>query len=138
MTNDEILTGLNRRLDIYDKLAMLAETQQVILMENKLSELPENLAGFDPLLLELEQIERREESSLVLPEDENNLFSGETRKIASSIIERAGQLSRLTALNKQLLQDAMNFVDFSIGIICRAASPTSDPGSRAILLDAKV
>jgi len=147
---DEMVTTARKRLERYDQVVGLAEEQKAILVEGRHSELTENLTKFDPLLLELKQLGKREEAlrrHLERAQADGQVASSssldaEYAKTADLTAEKTSVLRTLTETNKQLLANASEFMRFSIGIICRAAAeqqPGLDIGGNpAIMLDLRV
>ena len=147
---DEIVSTARMRLERYDRLVALAEEQQSILVENRHSELAQNLAVIDPLLFELKQINKRQENLFRHLEESQDGgqatrlpdINKEYEELAQRTAEKADRLRTLTEVNRQLLSNAMDFVNFSMGIICKVvaeqqlnADAKSNP---AIVLDLKV
>jgi len=145
----ELISTARMRLEHYDKLVKLAEEQKSILVSGAHSELAQNLAHFDPLLLQLEQLDERERTLY------EHLEKGQTGKRSANpseidaehkdLADRAArkvlELRALTMTNKELLAGAKEFTDFSVGIICQIAAEQvrkDVSGNPAIVLDRKV
>ena len=145
----KLTSTLRSRLDQYEELIALAQEQQSILVEGRHTDLSENLAKHDPILLQLKQLEKRQEGLLVYLVTEGTVpgsvrpgdFDSECRRLEESISRRAQELRELTETNKQLINNAMNFRHFSMNVICKAAGDANSapPGaSPAIMLDLRV
>jgi len=141
----EITSIARRRLECYAALADLAQRQKTILVEHRESDLPDNLAGFDPLLLEIMQLDRREETLVGYLEDAPPEVSADLRaeynQLKSRTAKTARLLRELTIINREMLAGKMEFVNFSLGVVCKIAAEqlVSGPGDNpAILLDSRV
>jgi hypothetical protein len=145
---NEIVSIERKRLDDYEKLLALAEQQQAILLEGRHDELNENIAQFDPLLVELKQLDRWEDSLFKRLDqrsgdssDPSINVNDKCRDIVRMTLSKAAHLRTLTETNKNLLANAMQFVDMSMGIICRVAAEASSVGNQsgnpAIVLDTR-
>lgn len=141
----EITSIARRRLDCYAALADLAQKQKTILIEHRESDLPDNLAGFDPLLLEIMQLDRREQTLVGYLEDAPSAVSADLRaeydQLKSRTAKTARLLRELTIVNREMLAGKMEFVNFSLGVVCKIAAEqlVSGPGDNpAILLDSRV
>ena len=148
---EEIIATAQMQADRYAKLVDLADEQQSILLSNNHSELSQNLSKFDQQLIEVMQINKRENS---LFERLNQLQADgpyprlsdtdmRYRELAMGVEESANRLRELTEANRQLLTGAMEFVNFSFGIICKAVTEASGlngicNSNPAIVLDTKV
>ena len=141
----EITSIARRRLECYAALADLAQKQKTILIEHRESDLPDNLAGFDPLLLEIMQLDRREETLVGYLEDAPPEGSADLRAEYNQLKSRTAKTARLlrdlTIVNREMLAGKMEFVNFSLGVVCKIAAEqlVSGPGDNpAILLDSRV
>ena len=140
----ELTNIAGRRLECYAALADLAREQKNILVGHRDSELDANLAGFDPLLLEIMQLDRREETLigyLTDPEAGSPPRLGwEYEDLKTRTAETARLLQRFTIINKEMLASQMEFVNFSLGVICRTAAEqqmSGSGGNPAIMLDSR-
>ncbi|MHB0912634.1 MAG: flagellar export chaperone FlgN [Armatimonadota bacterium] len=139
----ELISTARLRLQHYGLLVEMAEEQQSILIQGRHSELAENIAGFDSLLLELSKLSKREEllvCDLADSRSEASDISSTLCNISEEMLKHTERLRELSRSNMQLLNNAMEFIDFSIGIICGAVGPgqSGRAGSPSILLDLKV
>lgn len=141
---NEILKTAHARLERYEALVNLADEQKTILLESKHTDLPGNLVKFDPLLLEIKQLDRREESLFGQYEEMAGMpfDDREYKSLASDIAGRAERLHNLAEVNRQLLDNAMEFVNFSINIVCKVAAELNPnlaaETNPALMLDLKV
>lgn len=148
---NELVSIAGRRLQRFRELASLAEEQRSLLLNGRHSELPGNVTEHDRLLVELNQLDRREEAlagHLADAEPVSGTSADFDRKygeINRETGEVALRLQSLTVANTELLNNAMEFVTFSIGILSKLANEQQpcDPGieagnSAALLLDRKV
>ena len=140
----EITSIARRRLECYAALADLARKQKTILVEHRESELPDNLAGYDPLLLEIMQLDRREETLLGYLKNDSAEVSRRVRdeydELKRQTVDTARPLRELTIVNREMLAGKMEFVNFSLGVVCKIAAEqlVSDPGNNpAVLLDSR-
>lgn len=146
---EEMNTICDRRIEGYDRLIALAEEQQAILLTNRHADLQLNLARFDPILIELQQLDRKENSFT------QRIKQAQTGgKISNSVdpesvyaesgeplMDRVNRLRTLTEMNTHLLSNLMNLANFTMGIVSKMASNRSNTGgmgSPSILLDLKV
>lgn len=137
----ELTANANKRLECYNTLIGLADEQRTIMLGNEHSRLPENLAKFDPLFLEVKRLERNEEALLAqLAESGDNDDPGYAATRAR-ILEAANVLQSITITNKELITSHMQYVNFTLGLIFKTAAEhsTACPGDNpAILLDFRV
>lgn len=134
----ELIATIRKRLECYNALIKLADEQKSILIDSRHSELPVNLAKFDPLLIEVKQCEKREES--LLGHLDGISPGGEYAAVKGRVAEAAGLLSDLTVTNKQLLTSHMEYVNFSLGIIFKTVAehmPADAGNNPAMMLDSK-
>jgi len=141
---DELTSIAESRLGYYRELVKLADAQRDLLVKSKHSELVENLKKHDPILVEIGRLDKREES---LTDQVIGMGTDSTHhRLLRETAETAEHLARLTRINAQLLENAKEFVAFSIGVICKTASESASGGSSdafcdsnaALLLDMKV
>jgi len=140
---DEMLSIAKLRMERYREMIKLAEEKKAVLTDGRHADLLEVTRRFDPILVELAQLEKREaqvikhleqvdlaRGSFVTPEYE--AIQSETRKLAL-------QLRELTYINMTLLDNAMQFVNFSMGMISEIATDNhaSDGGNHALIFDTK-
>lgn len=144
---NEILAAACKRLSSYEQLVSLAEEQQEILVEGRHNELADNTAAFDPVLLEIKQLDKREEMLFQrLKKTENsenpNNIDIRCREVNKSTIQAAARLRRLMEANERLMNNALQLIDFSMGIICKvaaeSASGTDARVNPALAIDLKV
>ena len=139
----EVTAIARKRLECYGKLASLAEEQRSMLVESRDSDLSDNLAEFDPLLLEIMQLDRREETlQQHLEKARSNGrvidLGREYAHLTDRTVKTAKLLRDLTLINKELLAGRMEFVNFSLGVIYKVAAEQSlagDGDNPAIMLD---
>lgn len=143
----ELISTARMRLEHYNKLVKLAEEQRAILVGGNHAELAQNLVQFDPLLLQLKQLNERERTLYEhlhkgqAGAEAADPIDAEHRALADHMAGKALELRGLTMTNKELLAGAKEFTDFSIGIICQLASEQiqKEAGSNpAIMLDRRV
>lgn len=137
------------RIASYEKLLALSKEQEHILLGPGYSELPDNLGKFDPIVLAMKKLERKEESVREYLRKKQSagelldfeLMDDRIKEMARFAMDQAVELRKITKTNMQLIENLMKFVNFSIGIVCRVASGHSceeSGASPAILLDMKV
>lgn len=144
---EEMLGIYQERIGNYRKLISLAEEQNKILLGPGYAELPENLSQFDPIILAMKKLEKKEDSICEYlrkkqaagdwidfePKDEK------IRELGGCAMELALKLRKMTIVNAQLIDNLMKFINFSIGIVCKVATGGVQDGTRpALLLDMKV
>jgi len=145
---DQLVTTAALRLEKLTKLVTLADKQQAMLLESKHSDLEENLREHELTLAELAQLNRQEEALMGQPDvagDTATLRGGGHEAIARDTTDTCRRLSSLVQCNAQLLDNAMQYVDFSLGILTslftgeRPYDLKSDgaANSPAIMLDTK-
>lgn len=143
---DEILATTGKRLEKYEKLVSLAEAQQMILVNGRHGELADNAAAFDPILLEIKQLDKREEMLFGRLEKCEEYHGPENidvrcREINRQTLQAAARLKRLTEANERLMLSALQLIDFSMGIICKVAAESAAGKAApnpAMALDLKV
>jgi hypothetical protein len=136
---DELDSVHQKRDERYDELIRLAEEQQSILLEGRHSDLAENIAGFDPLLLEIDQLDKRERTLVQrLDQADHRKEPAAPLKLEPSTVEKAARLHALTQTNRHLLANAMEFIDFTIHVVCRTAADAAAGANPAVVLDARV
>lgn len=138
----ELTTAARQRLERYNMLVKLADEQRSILIGSRHSELADNLASFDPLLIEIKRIEKQEDTLLRHMVEAGGDDPGpEYRVLKGRIAESADLLHRISVTNKQLLTRQMEYVSFSLGMMVKIATEHSiiGPGNNAaLMLDSKV
>ena len=146
---NELISIAKKRLERYQRLVALAKEQESILLENRHADLPGNIAEFDPLLMEIKRIDDAEQS---LARQINDLDEEEPVRLLGMdprydrLLQltnvQASKLRELAHSNAEMLENAMQFVNFSIGIVCKIAADERqlpDNGNNpAIVLDLKV
>jgi hypothetical protein len=138
----ELTTAARQRLDCCNRLVGLADKQRAVLLGSRHSDLAENLANFDPLLMEMNSIEKQEQGLLARFTESGGDDPGpEYRVLKGRIAESAGLLHQISETNKQLITRHMEYVSFSLGLVLRFATEQSiiGPGNNpALMLDSKV
>lgn len=130
------------RLAYYQELVSLAEAQRELLVGGRHSELADNLKAHDPILIEIGRLDKREEALVSLLTDTES-DSG-YRQLIQTTAKTAARLAELTRINAELLENAREFVAFSIGIIAKSVNESCAIGDSvtdsngALLLDKKV
>jgi len=132
-----------KRIEGYDKLITLAEEQQQILLSCKRGDLSENLAKFDPILVELKQLARKEEAFVQRLREQSSEISRETitARFKDAVMARVHRLRDLTEKNVHLLNNLMSLSNFTMELIGRMAGTRENQGATSnqpILLDLKV
>jgi hypothetical protein len=119
------------------KLIELAEEQRDVLVKGRHSDLEANIREQDSILSGLAG----------LPQDETEMPESRRHEVAVKTSDAANRLRSLVRVNAELLRNAKEFVDFSIGVITRLTTeqpsynPTSNAASTAgaaLMLDSKV
>lgn len=139
----EVTLIARKRLDCYGRLAGLAEEQRSMLLESRDSELTDNLARFDPLLLDIMQLDRREETlrrHLEAAKANGRAvdLGPEYADLTDRTVKTAKLLRDLMLINKELLAGRMEYVNFSLGVIYKVAAEQSLAGAGdnpAVVLD---
>lgn len=120
-----------RRGEIYDRLISLATEQQAILVAGRnYEDLRKNLTKFDPLILDLKKLDRQEDALARYVERvhagvqirRHPEFRPAYQTDGSDVTSKAERLRALTECNSQLLDNLMSFINYSVGIVCKAAS----------------
>jgi len=148
LITDELEAIYEKRIQGYDNLIMLAEEQQSILLADRHKELNDNIAKFDPLLMDLQRLDKRETAfteRIEQVQTEGKLplnFDLDTLRLRfkKELAKRVERLRGLVEANTRLLNNLMSFANFTMDAICRVATGQSDAISRnnSILLDLKV
>jgi hypothetical protein len=142
----ELISTVTKRLQCYETLLSLTLEQKSILVDGRHAELSENLKRFDPIMMELNHLDQTQKALMkhlkelvargtiaempnvkALCEDCNN-----------RTIETASRLRELTKLNTRLLNTAMRYVDFTLGVICKSRPNFVDKKHLSLMLDRKV
>lgn len=145
---DEILANGLRRLAHFTALIELGDEQNCILIQGRHDELAANIGEFDPLLVEMQKMDRYDESLFRklwemkpgLSHEGLNDLSDERKAIDRQVEAAAMRLKDITTVNAQLLSAAMKFVNFTMIAISRTASSTcgAGGGSLSVVLDTRV
>ncbi|HOK54608.1 MAG TPA: flagellar export chaperone FlgN [Armatimonadota bacterium] len=143
----QIISIAEARLAKFEELIKLAEEQQELLINNRHDELVENLSKHDPILIEIAQLERKEQELSAQTDDNNrqNRLDETIAELSKRTTDAANRLHSLIQFNAELLMNAMSFMNFSLGLISRlinnqpSYNPNSDEsGSLSLVLDSKV
>ena len=147
---DDLMSVTHLRLERLKKLIELAEEQRSILLQGRNSDLPENVRAQDMALAELAHLQKREDALIETLSAEANAGPDVKREhvaLSAKASRAAQRLQTVVRGNRQLLDNAMQYVSFSLGVISELAS-NQQPGydtksdgpsnSLAILLDRKV
>ena len=137
------------RIRNYERLIVLSKEQEQILLGPGYSKLPENLSQFDPIILAMKKLDKKEDSIRDYLRKKQSigelldfeLKDDKIKEMAQYAMDRALELRKITLVNTQLIDNLMKFVNFSIGIVCKVASGRSKEENGvgpAILLDMKV
>jgi hypothetical protein len=148
---DNLMSVASLRAERLTRLLELAEEQRTILLQGKDSALPENVQAQEMITAELGQLQKREDSLFEALTSEGSAAGSDWRKdhraIASKAARTGQRLRTVVRGNRALLDNAMQYVTFSLGVISSLASDqrqSYDPGSEvgatslAIMLDRKV
>ena len=129
----ELDSSGSRRLERLETLIRLAEEERSILVQGRHADLEANLGAQDRLLAEVRQLDKREEKASMMLE-EGSL--GPALHVEHA--KAADRLRSLVEVNTELIQNAMRFVNFSLGVLMSLASEQQGgQGNPAILLDRK-
>ena len=130
-------------LQLYRELLSLAEAQKEHLAAGRHSELAENLKRYDPILIEIGRLDAREEALIHLMSELDP--SSDYYEILRNTADTAARLAHLTRINTELLENAKDYVTFSIAVLAKAVNDSAAGGSDAvgdsngpILLDLRV
>lgn len=136
----ELTAIVESRLGYYEELVALADAQREFLVRGNHEELADNLKKHDPILVEIGRLDKREEALAGLLSQED--FTPSCRQTLRLTAQTAAHLAKLTRINAELLENAKEFVAFSIGVLSKSVSEqNSDAGcdpNGALLLDQKV
>jgi len=137
----ELTAIAKSRLAHYRKLIALADAQREFLIGGKYSDLVDNLREHDPILVEIGRLDKREETLAGMLTEVD--LDPDYKQILRETAETAALLAKLTRINAQLLENARDYITFSLGIITKSvneqqsADLASNPAG-ALLLDQKV
>ncbi len=137
---NEIAATMSKRLDCIAALVKLAEQQRDILMTSRHDDLAGNLAAHDPLLVEIKQVEKREETLRAQLPDTYQSDNPFESRLRVAIAAQADKLYAVTTTNKQLMIRQMEFVNFTLGMIFRTATDThatSAGNNPALMIDSR-
>lgn len=125
--SSELLSLASRRLDIFRELVRLAEEQRAILVEGRHGDLLENVRKNESLLLTLNQVEKHEQALVELLRDAGNEhgFRPAYRHLNQQVLEVAGQLRDLVSVNRELLENAAEYIRYSVSVLSEAVSDSS-------------
>ncbi len=118
----EIISICRQRLEKYEVLLSLSTEQQSILTDCRHSDLAENLSRFDPILADIERLDKRENALNTELDSPSGEFIRERDALIESTSDMAKQLKSSVWMNAELLTNAKSFVDFSIKLISSLAS----------------
>ena len=136
----EIINISELRYEYIQKLIALAEEQKNILVSCRHDELPENLSKQEPILDKIAQLDKREdmlEAQLSELEENSNIsidFNKSQERAAVRIASATRRLRSLVESNAELLQNMMNYVNYTIAIIAKMVSDhqSYDPRTEAL------
>lgn len=125
--SSELLSLASRRLEIFRELVRLAEEQRTILVEGRHGDLLDNVRKNDSLLTTLSQIEKHEKVLLEHLENANDEhgFKPAYRHLNQQALETAAHLRELVSVNKELLENAAEYVRYSVSVLSKIASESS-------------
>lgn len=139
---NDIIVDAKMRLSCYKELIRLAKAQQSVLTSGDNSGLSHLTSEFDRVILDLQRIGSHEESLIVrfqeCGRDLENI-EGYTA-IRHSILEQAAELRRLIRANMELLQNAIDFTQFSIDLLYKISLSEDNnlnSNGQSILFDTK-
>lgn len=158
---NELMHIAKLRLERFAQLVTLAEEQREILVHARNSDLPANVAEHDRLLVELGKLESKEDKIKAIL---SNGSAGASPSQASPsqwtpnaeleqaitdvnirAVELALMFQQLTYTNKELLDNAMEYINFTLAVISKLACEDQSnacgsemTNTHAILLDRKV
>ncbi|MGC8862525.1 MAG: hypothetical protein ACP5R5_07090 [Armatimonadota bacterium] len=119
------------------ELLRLALAQRAILVEGRHAELEPNAQRMKQVMLDLAELDRLEPPRLALSDGDHS--------IRTKIRDTALRLRDVLRGNAELLQNASEFVRFTLGALSRAVaeqnvgqSATDSSGCAAVLIDRKV
>ena len=146
---DQLISTAALRLDGLTKLVTLAEEQQAMLVGGKHSDLESNIRDHDLTLSELAQLDHHEAAMAEKLDDAADAALGLDDRyevIARNTTDTCRKLGSLVHCNAELLDNAMQYVSFTLGLLSDLAAgqqsydPKSDgaANSAAIMLDRKV
>lgn len=123
----ELLSLASRRLDIFRELVRLAEEQRSILVEGRHGDLLDNVRRNESLLLTLSQVEKHEQTLVELLRDagDEHGFRSAYRHLNQQALEVAAQVRDLVSTNRELLENAAEYVRYSASVLSEAASDSS-------------
>jgi multidrug efflux pump subunit AcrA (membrane-fusion protein) len=142
---NDLISAATNRLERIGALLALAEEERQILISGRHVELTVNLERQDALLIELSQLDKREEALAMqlkaVEQDapKSRAFDQAHASIAGKAAEIAIRLKSTVETNRELLSNALQFISFSVGILTKLV--TDQPGSSSkmsIMLDLKV
>jgi hypothetical protein len=145
-TRRNLISNTEHRLEEYRKLVSLSEEQREILVENRISELETNLQEQDLVLVKLSELEEQAEDVVETAlESLSGTEKSRYEELDAQIADTALRLREIVNTNAELLDNAMQFVGFSMSLVsqlcCEQQSynPTSDGGgNHAIVFDKMV
>lgn len=142
-----LISNAELKLEQYRNLTTLSEKQREILVENRISDLEANLREQDQVLTMLGELEKQVENMQdtapgVLTDDQKSRYE----ELDAQIADTALRLREIVNINGQLLDNAMQFVGFSMSLVSqlcceqqKSYNPTSDDGgNHAIVFDEMV
>jgi hypothetical protein len=143
---NEIISISELRYKGIQKLISLAEEQRNILVTCRHDELPENLNKHEPILDELARLDKREDaleaqlSQLKTKDNISTIFNQKQEQAAIKTAYAMRKLRSLVESNAELLQNMMNYVNYTIAVIAKIVrdQPSYDPRSEAMTTSAVV
>ena len=147
-TRQNLMSIALLRVERLTALVELAEQQRSMLIEGRHSELAENVKAQDLILAELDNLQKREDGLLQTVSSRPALNLEPEYESAGARASRAAQrLKSITRGNRDLLDSAMQYVTFSMGVLSGLAADQqvsydprleTVPNTLAMMLDRKV
>ena len=147
-TRDNLMSIALLRVERLTALVELAEQQRSILIEGRHSELAENVKAQDLILAELDHLQKREDGLFRTVSSRPALgLAEEYESVETKASRTAQRLKSITRGNRGLLDSAMQYVNFSMGVFSALAAeqqvsydprPETGPNTLAVMLDLKV
>ncbi|MEN6521541.1 MAG: flagellar export chaperone FlgN [Armatimonadota bacterium] len=148
---DEIILISKHRLDRCKTLVSLAQEQRELLTQRRHDELNDNAKKHEQLISDLMKLDRREKALLReidrYQSDSNTTAAFDKRRnaVITETSAEAKKLGSIMQINAGLLNNAMNYVSFTVGLLSKIVSsrPSYDPRgenitSSAVVLDLRV
>ncbi|MEN6372151.1 MAG: flagellar export chaperone FlgN [Armatimonadota bacterium] len=148
---EELILISQHRLDRCKGLVSLALEQRELLTNRRHTELEDNARKHEQLIADLVKLDRREKTLLQelgrYQSDSSTTVAFNKRRstVIAEIGAEAKKLKSLMQINAGLLGNAMNYINFTMGLLSRIVSnqPSYDPRgenltSSAVVLDLRV